>query len=107
DAILRDHDRGKSREHLLFEAEHTARLMHPGLIAVGHMNPGRWDHIAKTYAEFGMIPATYSLTGFLYEPTPGWPDLRWLYWTLAGVGALALAAVGWVLPLVRLNRRLH
>ncbi len=104
--ILRDFGARKSREHLMFEAERTAQLMHPGLIEVGHMNPGRWRHIADTYAEFGMVPRDFDLTGFLYDPNPR-PDLRWVYWTLGGAAVLLAALLGWILPLVRLNRRLR
>ncbi len=96
----------KSREHLQFEAAQTAQLMHPGLIEVGHMNPGRWRHMADTYAEFGMLPRNFQFGAFLYDPNPT-PDLRWVYWTLGITVALLLAAVGWVLPLIRLNRRLR
>lgn len=95
-----------SHEHLVFEAAQTAELMHPGIIEVGHLNPGRWRHIADTYAEFGMLPAGFDLGGFLYDPDPR-PDLRWVYWTLGVLGAVTLATVGWIVPLVRLNRRLR
>ncbi len=105
DLILRDYGRRKSRAHLEFEAEQTAQLMHPGLIEVGHMNPGRWGHIADTYAEFGMLPRNFPLGGFLYDANPQ-PNLRWLYWALGAASVLALAAFGWLLPLLRFNRRL-
>ncbi len=106
DLILREYGAKNSRAHLVFEAEHTAQLMHPGLIEVGHMNPGRWRHMADTYADFGMLPRDFSLAGFLYDPDPR-PDLRWVYWSLAGLAAVAIGALGWLLPLVRLNRRLR
>ena len=106
DLLLRDYPRKLTREHLRFEAEQTAALMHPGLIEVGHMNPGRWRHMAETYAEFGMLPRDMDLAGFLYDPDPK-PDLRWLYWSLGGSLALLVAALGWALPLVRLNRQLR
>lgn len=106
DLILREYDRGKSRPHLQFEAEQTAQLMHLALIEPGHMNPGRWRHIADTYAEFGMLPPAFPLDGFLYR-FEGHADLRWLYWTLAGLGVLTVTVLGWALPLVRLNRRLE
>jgi signal transduction histidine kinase len=104
--ILRDYPPRLSREHLQFEARETIALMHPGLIEVGHMNPGRWRHMAETYAEFGMLPRDLDLAGFLYDPNPR-PDYRWAYWSLGVAAALLVAALGWVLPLVRLNRRLH
>jgi signal transduction histidine kinase/ABC-type nitrate/sulfonate/bicarbonate transport system substrate-binding protein len=106
DLILRDYPRQVTREHLKFEAAQTSALMHPGLIEVGHMNPGRWRHMAETYAEFDMLPREMDLTGFLYDPNPK-PDLRWLYWTLGVALVLLVAALGWVLPLVRLNRQLR
>lgn len=104
--ILRDYPRKMTREHLKFEAEQTIALMHPGLIEVGHMNPGRWRHMADTYAEFNMLPRDLNLAGFLYDPNPQ-PDLRWIYWSFAAVTVLLVAAIGWVLPLVRLNRQLR
>jgi PAS domain-containing protein len=41
--------------------------MRPDLVAIGHVNPGRWRHIADTYAALGMLPEQFSLDGFLYE----------------------------------------
>ena len=32
------------------------------------MNPGRWRHIADTYADIGMLPKDFPLDGFLYSP---------------------------------------
>ncbi len=106
DLILADYTRRHGREHLLFEADKTAELMHPGLIEVGHNNPGRWRHMADTYAEFGLLPRDFSLKGFLYDPDPK-ADLRWVYWTLGVLGVAAVAAWGWILPLRRLNARLR
>ena len=106
DLILRRYNtQGKSRAHLEFEADRTAELMHLGVIEAGHNNPGRWRHIADTYAELGMLPPDFSLSGFLYDPNPK-PDYTWAYWTLGILSAIAVGALGWVLPLVRLNRRL-
>lgn len=95
-----------TREHLQFEAAKTIELMHPGVIEVGHMNPGRWRHIADTYAEFGMLPRDFDLEGFLYDPNAQ-PDLRWVYWALGVLAVVAIGSLGWALPLVRLNRRLR
>lgn len=106
DLIVSRYQSVKSREHLLFEAERTIQLMHPGLIEVGHMNPGRWRHIADTYAEFGMVPKGFPVAAMVYDADPK-PDLRGWYWALGIALALAVAALGWVAPLVRLNRRLR
>lgn len=96
----------KTREHLLFEAEKTRQLMLPDVVEIGHMNRGRWRHIADTYADFGMVPPDFPLDGFLYDPDPR-PNLRPLYWALVGTALAAAAAFGWIAPLARLNRRLR
>jgi len=106
DHILREFGDRKSRAHLEFEAMQMARLMHPGLIEIGHTNPGRWQHMAATYQEFGMLPANFDLAGFVYDADPR-PNYRWAYWSLGVVGAVALAAIAWLLPLQRLNRQLR
>jgi PAS domain S-box-containing protein len=106
DLILSHYGDRKSREHLRFEAEQTIRLMHPALIEVGHMNRGRWRHMAEVYAEFGMIPRGFDVAAMLYDPDPR-PDLRPLYWALGLSATLAVALLGWLLPLVRLNRRIR
>ncbi len=107
DLILKNYNsQNKTRAQLLFEARQTADLMHPELIEVGHMNPGRWQRMAETYAEFNMLPHDFSLAGFLYDPNPR-PNYAPLYWTLAIVSVMALVAWAWLLPLRRLNRRLR
>lgn len=87
DIILERYSRRHSREHLLFEAAEMRRLMQPELIEIGHMNAGRWQHIADVYSELGMLPREYSLKGFLFDPNPH-ADLTWL---LRGLIATALA----------------
>jgi len=107
DLILRDYNtQKKTRDQLLFEARQTSDLIHPELIEVGHMNPGRWRHMADTYAEFGMLPADFDLKGLLYDPNPK-PNYTHLYWTLAIVSLIAVAALVWILPLYRLNLHLR
>jgi diguanylate cyclase (GGDEF)-like protein/PAS domain S-box-containing protein len=105
DLILARYGQRKSRQHLLFEAEEMRRLMQPQLVEIGYMNPGRWEHVAATYAELGMLPASYSLDGFLYQPA------RRTDWALVyRIGILAaivlLIAGGMVAVLIRLNLRL-
>lgn len=96
-----------SLEHLLFEAEQTLRLMSPDLVDIGHMNPGRWRHIADTFAELGMMPANIELDEFLAPHDTPAPDYR-RYYLMVG-GALAVMALAiWVsLHFSRLNRALR
>ena len=106
DLILARYSRRHSREHLLFEASEMRRLMHPDLIEIGYMNPGRWQHIAEIYAELGMLPRNFRLEGFLYKKEAG-PDLVWLYRGL-GAAAIALLAIAVLAFLQRArNRQLH
>lgn len=79
DYILTGYKVKKQKEHLRFEADAMRELILPNLIQIGHMNPGRWQHIADTYARLGMINTDYSLKNFIYEPNPE-PDLRWIRW---------------------------
>ena len=75
--------------------------MRPDLVDVGYMSPGRWRHIADTYAELGLLPVDQPLAGFLYDldrPT----DLTRLYIALALLAVSSAIA----LHISRVNRRL-
>lgn len=106
DLILARYPSTKDRAHLEFEATQVAQLMHPGLIETGHMNPGRWADMIKTYEEFGMLARPVSLRELLYDPEPT-ADRTWLYGSLGILGAAALGLLGWLLPLLRLNAQLR
>lgn len=106
DLILEHYSRRHSREHLLFEAEHTRRLILPHIVDVGFVNPARWRHIADVYASLGMIPADLPLEGFL-PPAPD--EDAWSLWLYAThVGALAIIVLISLVSLryYRLNRAL-
>lgn len=95
-----------SREHLVFEAEQTAPLVRADLVPIGYMNEGRWRHIAGIYAEMGMLPADFPLTGFLPadERNDAWKRLL----PLLIVTLLALTAIsGVAYHTHRLNARLR
>jgi diguanylate cyclase (GGDEF)-like protein/PAS domain S-box-containing protein len=105
DLIVSRYGRRKTREHLLFEAEEMRRLMQPKLVEIGYMNPGRWNHVAATYAQLGMLPASYSLDGFLFQaaqPT----DWKPLYKIGIAAALIFLLAGVVVVVLIRLNLRL-
>ena len=93
DLILDKYSTRLSRDALLFEAQVMRQLILPHLVEIGHMNPGRWRHIAETYSALDMMPADFSLDGFLYSPDapPFWTPRR-LQWLIAlGIGSLVLA----------------
>lgn len=95
-----------SIEHLRFEAHQMKSLLQTSLVEIGHMNPGRWRHIAETYAELGMMKPGFDLSGFLYNPNPPLPDLKRLYTFIAAVSAAILLVSLLAAYIHRINRRL-
>lgn len=89
------------REFYQFEASRMVDLLRADLIEIGYMHPGRWRHIADTYAELGLLPADFSLQGFLFQPEPE-NDLSWLYPALGAL--LVVSAI--IFYILRINRRL-
>ena len=54
-------------DFLLYEAGRMSDLLRADLVEIGYMAPGRWHHIANTYAELGLMQADFPLDGFLYS----------------------------------------
>ncbi|MGE5469129.1 MAG: diguanylate cyclase [Ignavibacteria bacterium] len=105
DLILAKYSRRHSRAHLLFEAREMARLMQTDLVEIGHMLPGRWQHIADTYAELGMLPPEASVEGLIW--TPGTRALpAWVLPAFAAAAVFLLIASAVALRFARLNARL-
>ena len=101
DLILAKYSQQHPREFYLFEAKRMAPLFRTDLIEIGYMHPGRWRHIADTYADLGLLPDRFSLDGFLYD-TKVERDLMWLY--LAGLLLAIVSAI--TLFIHSTNRRL-
>jgi diguanylate cyclase (GGDEF)-like protein/PAS domain S-box-containing protein len=105
DLILSRYSQRHSRDHLLFEAAELKRLMQPDLVDIGLMSEARWQQIARTYVEQGMLPVTYSLDGLIYQPDP--PRLPgWVWPALLIGGGVIVFGIGLAAYLARLNRRL-
>jgi len=84
----------KSQAHLRFEAEKMRDIMRPDLVEIGYMSLGRWQHIAQTYSQLGLLPERFAVEDMLYQA----PDLAYqqlkqqLYYVLGllvGLGLLA------------------
>jgi len=58
----------KSIDHLKYEANALSKTIMHELVQIGHMNPGRWDFIAKTYQYLGVTKANKPLENFLFSP---------------------------------------
>lgn len=86
DLIFNQYSQRHSREHLKFEAQKMRELLLPETVEIGQMNAGRWQHIANIYADLGMMPKNYSLSGFLYEKPR--PATRWHILVLVSIGVI-------------------
>jgi PAS domain S-box-containing protein len=105
DLILSKYSRRHSREHLVFEAQNTKRLIMADVVGIGYMNPGRWKHIADTYVKLGMADKGYSLEGFIYDPNRK-TDFRRLYISLAVVILIAVVVFLVAAHFYKLNQSL-
>ena len=95
----------KTREHLEFEAAEMRKLIFPDLIEIGHMNPGRWQHMADTFVKAGLIKPGYKLDGFIYDPSPKHAP-AWVFPLLIAVLIILTVVSVITYYLQRLNRRL-
>jgi PAS domain S-box-containing protein len=89
-------ERGITREQLKYEAEQMEPLIQPKLVEIGHINPQRFERMAQIYAEYGIIPAEYSLQGFIYKDHLSSNRYKKLLYAIAGLiacGTLAIAVV--------------
>jgi len=106
DLILSKYTKRHSREHLLFEARMSNRLIMADVVELGYMNPGRWRHIANTFKKLNTIPSDFSLEGFIYDRNPD-PDFGWLYFSLAGAVVIVVLAFLILGRFYKLNRSLR
>jgi diguanylate cyclase (GGDEF)-like protein/PAS domain S-box-containing protein len=103
--ILKDYSKSHSRDYLQFESEQMIPLLQPDLIALGYMNPQRWQQIVDIYAGIGSLPHNFVLTGFLYDANQR--DVSQLYRQLLIAGLLLLIIAGIALYILRTNRQLR
>lgn len=66
--ILERYHTLKTEDELRYEAVETIKLIVPKLVDMGHMNPGRWTHIAETFVGLGMAEGVFQDDGFIYIP---------------------------------------
>ncbi len=104
--IIAEYNDAKSREHLRYEAERMRSLILPELIEMGHMNPGRWAHMADTFVAQGMALPGYDLSGFIFDADPR-VDLDQWRRMVGGLGGSLMLLVAVALVLWFYNRRLR
>lgn len=66
--IQRKYAPNKSLAHLHYEALQLKKLVMPDLVTIGHMNQGRWQKIANSYHELGMVKSTDNIQDFIFNP---------------------------------------
>jgi PAS domain-containing protein len=94
DLLIEAYGVKKQTDHLSYEAEAIRKMMRPELVQIGHMNPGRWRHIAGVYQKLGILDADVSLEGFLYDPGSQ-NHFPWLNRTFfAAIFVIVLLAIG-------------
>lgn len=83
-------------EALSNEAQEMIQLIQPKFVELGHINPGRFSHMAKTFVDLGLIEPDYSLDDFIYSPNRKikgkWPLILLISSSLF----LVLACIGWL-----------
>ncbi len=59
-------------EHLKFEARETIKMITPQGVSIGNSDTKRFERIAATYKELGLVKSTDNLKGFIYgqQTTP-------------------------------------
>ncbi|WP_187149326.1 ABC transporter substrate-binding protein [Desulforapulum autotrophicum] len=105
DLIINRYKVNKSKDHLRHESEAMEKLMLPDLVEIGHMSPGRWRHIANTYAALGMLDPEFDLQGFLYTPDAAKDHSR-LRWTVFILFMVSLATTVIAIALSIFNKKL-
>lgn len=93
------------REFLLFEAQQMADLMRTDLIDIGYMTAGRWQHIADTYAELGLLRTNIPLNRFMYRDFREGELTRTRRHLLLALGCI-IFGTALILYICRINRRL-
>jgi PAS domain S-box-containing protein len=96
-------ERGVTRDQLNYEALQMRALVLPGLVDIGHMNPGRFSHIAEWWTQLGILKAPRDVDGFLF-PRQNLAIRAWIRALKVGslvVLAAALAVMLWITQLRR------
>ncbi len=97
-------ERGIRAENLRHEAEAMQPLISAELVEIGHMNPGRWLRMARTYPDTGVASPPRNpdwFDGFLYKPLHLRTSLLTFAPYLIAATVLAFAVLAWNITLRR------
>lgn len=99
-----------SPSRLLEELAAARPLIRPDQVDIGYMTAARWQEIARVYSTAGLLPANFSVTGFVYNPVHREQEKLQYFkkWSIAaggGLFALLLLLLGYLCLLRRSLRR--
>jgi diguanylate cyclase (GGDEF)-like protein len=77
DLLIHKYKTNKSKQHLEYEAREIEKLVLPKIVEIGHMNPWRWQHMAETFIDAGMVNKTDLLEGFDYQHMTALKQKKW------------------------------
>ena len=103
--ILSHYSTQKTHDALLYEAIQSEALIQPRLIDLGSQVAQRWQSIANTYHDLGMLTDTRLPDGLIYQADGNWLTT----WRVPMLLGLALLTIGSVLARLAsewINRRL-
>lgn len=106
DIILKKYNSSKARAHLEYEAQAIERFIIPNFVDIGHVNPDRWNQIARVFVRHNAIPDNYSLDGFIFDKEE-YASYEWLWKALIIMGAATLLFAGVIITLFVFNSRLN
>lgn len=90
---------GRSREHLMFEAQALIRLILPNVVPIGYMNEERWRRIEGIFRNQGQLSRDVDMSRFLYrelqEDSLLDALMRHRLQIAAGLAALVLLVMTW------------
>jgi len=83
-----------SKSQLYFEAHKTSDMMLKDVVHLGYMSEQRWERIASSYAELGLLKADFPVSALIYEEKPTFSDFLIRYsWQLAVSALIALLLI--------------
>jgi ABC-type nitrate/sulfonate/bicarbonate transport system substrate-binding protein len=104
--ILSRYSTKKSHDALLFEAIQSEALIQPTLIPLGSQTAPRWQGIANSYRDLGMLPDTRLPAGLIYNADNG-PIAAWVWAALLALALLAIGSISLWLLYKRISHRLE
>lgn len=89
-------------KQLLYEASQMENFILPKVIELGRMSRARWEFIARTFSDLGLVEPGYSLDGFIWhEEKDNKHLIKWIVGGASLIGLIAGLVVLWNLQMRR------